>query len=87
MVQGKSESVTTAEQSVCQAVDSAPDDAAENMQNSTPISPREIGQLRQLVRSLVCVHPQRDLIIKLLRDDGYVEYCPHCMRVTDIFEH
>jgi hypothetical protein len=52
-----------------------------------PITSRELAQLRQIVRGLVCVHPQKDLIIKLLRDDGYVEYCPHCMRVTDIFEH
>lgn len=79
--------MTTAEQSVCQAVDSAPDDAAGSGPDSKPIVSRELAQLRQLVRSLVCVHPQRDLIIKLLRDDGYVEYCPHCMRVTDIFEH
>lgn len=78
--------MTTAKHQSSQAVDSAPDDAAEVTQNFTAISPREPGQLRQLVRSLVCRHPQQDLIIKLIRDDGYIEYGPHCMRVTDIWE-
>jgi hypothetical protein len=74
---GPSESVTTAKQSASQAVDA---------DGSMPTTPRELAQLRQLVRSLVCVHPQKDLVLKMLHSDGYIEYCPHCMRVTDIWE-
>ena len=79
--------MTTAKQSAFPAVDSVQGDAAGSGLDSKPIGSRELAQLRQIVRSLKCVHPQADLIIKLLRDDGYIEYCPHCMRVTDIFEH
>ena len=53
----------------------------------TPCTNRELAQLRQIARSLVCPHPQQDLRIRLLDSGGgYIEWCPHCMRITDLFE-
>ena len=54
--------------------------------NVKPFASRELAQLRQIARSLVCVHPENDRLIKMLHSDGYIEYCPHCMRITDIYE-
>lgn len=55
---------------------------------ATPCTNRELAQLRQIARSLVCLHPQQDLRIRLLDSGGgYIEWCPHCMRVTDLWEN
>jgi hypothetical protein len=61
-------------------------DTSPQQANATPCTDRELAQLRQIARSLVCVHPENDRLVKMLHSDGYIEYCPHCMRITDIYE-
>jgi len=61
-------------------------DTSPQQTNVTPCTDRELAQLRQIARLLVCVHPENDRLVKMLHSDGYIEYCPHCMRITDIYE-
>jgi hypothetical protein len=46
---------------------------------------RRCAQLKQQIRLASCPHPQHALIIRLTTDDGYVEYCSDCNRVTDSY--
>lgn len=50
-----------------------------------PSTARQNACLKQLIRDAKCSHPERSLRILLLNDDGYVEYCTECMRVTSLW--
>lgn len=51
-----------------------------------PSTARQNACLKQLIRDAKCIHPERSLRILLLNDDGYIEYCTECMRVTSLWE-
>lgn len=55
-------------------------------QDLEPSTARRNAQLKQQIRLAQCVHPEKSLVIKLLADDGYIEYCSDCWHVTDIYE-
>ena len=55
--------------------------------NDTPPTPaRRCAQLKHLIRLAQCIHPEKSLIIKLLVDGGYIEYCSDCDKITSIWE-
>ena len=47
---------------------------------------RRCALLKHLIRLAQCVHPEKSLIIRLLSDDGYIEYCSDCDKVISIWE-
>lgn len=51
----------------------------------TPSVARRNAQLRQIIRLGQCVHPEHALVIRLTTDDGFIEYCTDCMKVTEIY--
>jgi len=54
--------------------------------NEPPSIARQNAQLRQQVKLSRCVHPEQSIIIRLLHDDGYIEYCSDCDKVLSIYE-
>lgn len=42
------------------------------------------AQTAQKIREAMCEHPES--AIRLLREEGYVEYCVNCNKVTDLYE-
>ena len=51
-----------------------------------PSIARKCAQIKHRLRLAECVHPEKSLIIKLLYDDGYIEYCSDCDKVTSIYD-
>lgn len=47
---------------------------------------RSCAQIRQQLRLARCLHPTDSVIIRLLYDDGYIEYCSDCDKVLSIYE-
>jgi hypothetical protein len=69
---------------------SLPKDASETtMRNNDaqpPSTARRNAQLRQLIRLAQCPHPQNSLIIRLLAEGGFIEYCSDCFKITFIHD-
>ena len=54
--------------------------------DKVPTPARRCAQIKNRLRLAECVHPEKSLIIRLLRSDGYIEYCSDCDKVTDLYD-
>ena len=46
---------------------------------------RKRAQIKSKLKDVNCEHPENSLVMLLLLDDGFIEYCADCMRVVDLF--